>query len=119
MIEPETNGKIPTAGQIKLAKQWMLREKDVKNIIARAMAGAQERVTQAGLDVWRDGGALEPYQRTGEVIDTERQAWKERRYDDSSELQENLKFAPDWDEVLLLGNANANKPALAGEYTEE
>lgn len=119
MIEPETNARNPIGREIKKAKQWMLRERDVKNIIARAIAEAQEKVSIAGGEVWKNGGALEPYQQNGNVIDSERNAWKERRFDDANELTELLRFVPAWEEVYSLGNANATKHELSGEYTEE
>ena len=118
MIEPETIAREPSEREATKAKQWMIREKDVKNIVARTMADAQERVTQAGVVVWRDGGALEPFQSSGEVFDTERIEWRERRSEDYAEAAVELRFAHGWEEVITLGDASI-KPAIAGESQEE
>lgn len=93
--------KEPTATEVKIAKRWMLRERDIRAILSKNLIEAETALANMCVTSHSLGGVIDTYY--GEDL-LQYASWKRRREDDKAEADELAKWFPDWSEVHTLKN---------------
>lgn len=91
--------KEPTAQQISKAKQWMIKERIVRAIIAHHVAKAEVELAEMCVTDRQIGGVIDPQPEglfSGSVN------WNQRKEADAESASELEKWFPDWNEAQNL-----------------